>query len=303
MRHLMIFMSSVLFFILTAASVVQATESNQYPDGHGGTVTLPHGDRSFADKIVEYKQGTKRVAKSASDPEAALGSPNFSNNVNDGSFLTLGCGGSVVLEFTDNELIDVDGPDLYVFEVGPKVEGMSLAISKAGKDWISVGDIGGGRSDVDISEAVQAGDSFRFVKLIDDGQDCGTKFSGADIDSVAAIGSAVRFVLDGEVLFAQDSAELRDDSKSALDALAGKIVEAGLKSFRVVGYTDSQGSEDYNLALSKERAAAVRQYLAESDSLASVTITAEGRGEASPIASNDTESGRQQNRRVEIVGK
>ena len=81
-------------------------------------------DRSFVGVVIEYRQRDGRVVQSAGDPQAALGAPDYSGNVDDGSFLSLGCSGSVTLQLTDNAVIDVDGPDLYVFEVGPRVEAM-----------------------------------------------------------------------------------------------------------------------------------------------------------------------------------
>lgn len=71
----------------------------------------------------------------------------------------------------------------------------------------------------------------------------------------------------------------------------------------MVGHTDATGSDAYNLTLSQERAAAVRDYFASLDSLSTVTISSEGRGEANPLASNETEEGRSRNRRVEIIGR
>jgi hypothetical protein len=60
------------------------------------------------------------------------------------SYVTLGCGGELVPRFEDNALIDVAGPDLYVFEIGPEVGPTGLAVSNDGEDWIRVGRISGG---------------------------------------------------------------------------------------------------------------------------------------------------------------
>lgn len=299
------FVSRLLFVTLVGLAhpaLAQMDESLEYQDGARGTVFLPQGDRSFADVVVDHIQGTGKIVDSARDPQAALGAPDFSGDVDDGSFLSLGCDGSVILQFTDNALIDVEGPDLYVFEVGPKVEAMSLAISEDGATWTDLGEISGGRAEVDIAGLAPTDTSFRYVRLTDDGIDCGTRFAGADIDSVAAIGSTIRFVLEDEVLFDVDSAELRGEAQAALDALAQDIVAAGLVRFRVIGHTDSTGSEAYNLDLSQDRAKAVRTYLGNHPDLDGVTITSEGRGETEPVADNATAAGRSMNRRVEIIG-
>ncbi len=289
-------------FALTLPALAQDDQSREYSDGARGKVTLPQGDKSFADAVVSYTAGTGTISKSAQDPDVVLGPPDFSGNVNDGSFLSLGCNGSVVMQFTDNALIDGEGFDLYVFEVGPRIEGMSLAVSEDGSAWTEVGDIEGGRAEVELAGQVPADTNFRFVRLTDDGVQCGTNFAGADIDAVAAIGSTLRFVLDGAVLFDMDSTDLRSEAQAALDALAKEIADAGLTTFRVVGHTDSVGSDSYNQTLSLNRANAVKDYLTAQPVLAGAVITSKGRGEAEPIAENATEDGRRQNRRVEIIG-
>ena len=68
----------------------------------------------------------------------------------------------------------------------------------------------------------------------------------------------------------------------------------------VLGYTDSTGPEAYNQKLSERRAEAVKKFLVDSGFVKADQITAEGRGESDPIASNKTKEGRFQNRRVEI---
>jgi outer membrane protein OmpA-like peptidoglycan-associated protein len=69
--------------------------------------------------------------------------------------------------------------------------------------------------------------------------------------------------------------------------------------FLIEGHTDSQGSDAYNLKLSDERAASVKNYLIEKGLPAS-RLSSEGFGETKPVANNATAAGRQQNRRVEI---
>jgi OOP family OmpA-OmpF porin len=66
------------------------------------------------------------------------------------------------------------------------------------------------------------------------------------------------------------------------------------------GHTDNVGSDAYNLDLSQRRAEAVRAFLVQ-NGIRGTRVTAQGQGESSPVASNTTEAGRQQNRRVEIV--
>ena len=79
------------------------------------------------------------------DPKQGLGIPDYDES-EDKNYVTLGCGGVLTLRFVDNGLIDIPGPDLYVFEIGPDVEPTNLAISEDGATWIEVGAIKGGRS-------------------------------------------------------------------------------------------------------------------------------------------------------------
>ncbi|WP_272004653.1 OmpA family protein [Roseovarius sp. ZX-A-9] len=81
-----------------------------------------------------------------------------------------------------------------------------------------------------------------------------------------------------------------------------KTPEHLLREFRVIGHTDSSGSDEYNLALSESRTLAVRDYLRALPILKDTTISAEGRKETEPIVDNTSAEGRSMNRRVEIIG-
>jgi outer membrane protein OmpA-like peptidoglycan-associated protein len=103
----------------------------------------------------------------------------------------------------------------------------------------------------------------------------------------------------GAVMFAYDSAELTSAAHQQLQALTGKLNGANVVSVKVIGHTDSQGSDAYNQALSERRASSVAEYLI-SQGLAPSKVTSQGRGESQPIADNSTDAGRAQNRRVEL---
>lgn len=103
----------------------------------------------------------------------------------------------------------------------------------------------------------------------------------------------------GSVMFAFDSAELTSSAHSQLQALMSKLNAPSVASVKVIGFTDSQGTDAYNQTLSERRASSVAEYLI-SQGLAPSKVTSQGRGERDPIADNDTESGRAQNRRVEL---
>jgi outer membrane protein OmpA-like peptidoglycan-associated protein len=77
------------------------------------------------------------------------------------------------------------------------------------------------------------------------------------------------------------------------------MVQPGL-ILKIEGHTDSQGSDEYNMTLSQQRAESVKQYLVQAGVKPEI-ITTQGLGETTPVADNSTAAGRQKNRRVEIV--
>ena len=95
---------------------------------------------------------------------------------------------------------------------------------------------------------------------------------------------------------------LSDAAKAAIAEIADAVREAGLKgTIAVHGYTDNVGSAKSGMELSKLRAQAVAQSLRDALGGYTIDITAFWHGEDDPIASNDTEAGRKQNRRVTII--
>ncbi|NER62341.1 OmpA family protein [Pseudomonas sp. MAFF212428] len=103
----------------------------------------------------------------------------------------------------------------------------------------------------------------------------------------------------GSVMFAYDSAELTAAAQQQLRGLVGKLSDPGIASIKVIGHTDSRGSDAYNQSLSERRASSVAEYLI-GQGLAPQKLTSQGLGERQPIADNDTDAGRAQNRRVEL---
>lgn len=106
--------------------------------------------------------------------------------------------------------------------------------------------------------------------------------------------------LEEPILFDFDSAELKSGSREALDDVAEVLAFYEGAPVQVVGHTDDQGDRDYNLELSQDRADAVVAGLVERG-IPADRLEAEGRAFDEPVASNDTEEGRAQNRRVEVL--
>jgi outer membrane protein OmpA-like peptidoglycan-associated protein len=103
-----------------------------------------------------------------------------------------------------------------------------------------------------------------------------------------------------DVLFDTGKSDLKSTARERLAKVAGILIAYPDIHVEIDGYTDSTGSLEFNERLSQQRAEAVRSYLA-SQGVNLSTITTQGFGPSQPIASNETASGRQQNRRVELV--
>jgi outer membrane protein OmpA-like peptidoglycan-associated protein len=120
---------------------------------------------------------------------------------------------------------------------------------------------------------------------------------GAKVDRV---GEGIKITFDSGLLFDVDNYELREASKANLTNLARILNKYPDTNILIEGHTDSTGTEEHNLVLSKNRADAVAFYLGESQVDARRSLV-KGYGASQPIASNDTAEGRQQNRRVDIA--
>ena len=161
-------------------------------EGRGGKLlSFPHGVASFADRLVRFIPGSPPAEPDFCDGESAVGPRNYTYQKDGKKFTSFGKGGIIVLEFTDNRLVDIEGDDLYVFEIGPTVEAMYVAISEDGQNWISVGRVAGNKASLDIAPYVKPGQKFRYIGLTDDPEDGrhSGRTGGADLDAVGAFGS------------------------------------------------------------------------------------------------------------------
>lgn len=105
--------------------------------------------------------------------------------------------------------------------------------------------------------------------------------------------------LAGDVLFAFDSAKLTDAGKASIDPVIVGSRNLNDVQISLFGHADSRGNADYNQKLSERRAQSVADYMV-SKGVAASTLSAFGRGETEPVASNTTSAGRAQNRRVDV---
>lgn len=182
----------ILVFFCTVSLILSiATISGAVP--YKG-VEFPGGAISFADAVVSYTN-TGNVVAPYNDPNEALGIPDYTEGPGE-DFVSLGNGGELILQFTDNSLTTSgdSSADLWIFEIGGAVENMDIYIGKNILDWIYLGEVLGQPTGIDIDpiSGVIVGEKYSFVKIIDAGYPYGSgyPYEGADIDAVGAISSA-----------------------------------------------------------------------------------------------------------------
>lgn len=252
--------------------------------------------------MVSYKKGDPPPIPANANPQDAIGPPNF-NELYVSGFVCLGTGGELVVQFTDNALINIDGPDLYVFEMGKYVEETWLYVSKDNKTWIGVGKISGGNALVDIGDSTKPGELFRYVKLVDARTPLpkiDRMWPGADIDAIAAIGSARQLSLNATYLFNTGESALKPAARKELDSLAAGLNRQPDYSIVIDGHTDSTGNASFNQKLSLTRANSIKTYLLTKLSDKKTGIRCNGYADQYPVESNKTPEGREKNRRVEL---
>ena len=269
------------------------TMEDTFIDSRKAMVYLPLGNLSFADVVFSFQPGKPN----GRTPKKCLG-PAQGNASALLDCAGLGVGGIITLFFEDNSITDVNGPDIYVFEIG-EIEPTNLEISKNGTDWIDVGKIEGGTAFVDIKDFVKAGETFNYVRFTDLFTQSG--LPGADIDAVAAIGGALRMNLDSAVLFETGKHELKEEGILAIKELAEQMNNLQKGTITVEGHTDDVGSDVTNKTLSQKRAASVAAELKKAINKPAFKWKEVGYGETNPIVLNDTDENRAKNRRVEIL--
>jgi outer membrane protein OmpA-like peptidoglycan-associated protein len=118
--------------------------------------------------------------------------------------------------------------------------------------------------------------------------------------TVTRVGEGIAVTFDSGLLFDFNSATLRPEARENLRNLAASLAKNPGEDVLIVGHTDSVGTDSYNLDLSRRRADAAASYIA-TVGVDRSRINTRGMGENDPVAANDTDAGRQQNRRVEVA--
>ena len=168
------------------AALSLSTGAAAMPTTYSG-ITFPDRDISFADEVISFNPGPD-VAAPHDDQNLVLGAP-------DGSHISLGDNGSIIVRFSDNSLTTSGDAtaDLHIFEVGARVEVFNIAISQDLVNWIDLGDLSGQPTSIDIDAVagVVQFAQYSYVRLTDvDPNQTGSPFGEADIDAIGAISSA-----------------------------------------------------------------------------------------------------------------
>lgn len=117
---------------------------------------------------------------------------------------------------------------------------------------------------------------------------------------VQRVGEGIQVTFASSLLYGFDSDQVRPEAAANLRNLAASLSKYPDTDVLIVGHTDAVGTSDYNQGLSQRRATAASDYLL-TQGVSSARLRTAGRGEMEPIASNETELGRQTNRRVEVA--
>jgi len=181
-------------------------------------------------------------------------------------------------------------PGAVIGGVGGAALGAGIGALAGGKKGAVVGGLAGA--------AVGAGTGVLIGHYMDkQAAEMQKDLEGAKIER---IGEGIKITFDSGLLFDVNKAELKQASKDNLTKLAGILNKYPDTEILLEGHTDSTGSEEWNLELSKLRAQSVENYLAGKQVMES-RFTDMGYGESQPIASNETAAGRSANRRVEVA--
>ena len=130
-------------------------------------------------------------------------------------------------------------------------------------------------------------------------RDLEAELSGSGV-GVARQGDNLVLRMPSDVTFASNQSNIDTRFYATLDDVAGVLNRYDQSTVDIVGHADSDGADDYNLNLSRQRASSVAQYLVSRHLLAD-RVYVDGRGETAPVATNATAQGKAQNRRVEIL--
>jgi hypothetical protein len=164
---------------------------------------------AYADQVTAYRVGSPAPDAAYTNAQNAVGAPNYQARDFSG-FVSLGCKGELTLRFTNNSLMDGEGDDLQIVEVGPKMEATQVFVSRDGANWIKLGKLKGRTKSIDMKGKVEPGVDYPFVRLVDASKkNCKEETAGADIDAVAALNGGAYATVGGGGIAQQQTALIK----------------------------------------------------------------------------------------------
>lgn len=295
-------LTHIVLMMLCLQCVAQPVRRLTFAGSDGHRAYFPMGKVSFADSVVDYVMGYPRPQKIFRDSTEAIDEPNY-RNYNSPDFVSLGCGGQLTVKFVDNGFMNMEGKDLYIFEVGPARERTRIEISPDGKNWEYGGIAAGATAWIDLEdEGIDRSTLYHYIRLTDLKDECDGKSAGADIDAVGAVSSFMALNIASDVLFDVDKYTLKSSAKQTLDSLLQVLVRIPSASIRIEGHTDSDGDTEYNQKLSENRCESVKKALdARLTGRGTYSFSTLAFGEENPKVPNNSPENKQLNRRVEII--
>ena len=182
----MLLVMVLMLSVFPAAQAAQMTEDGEYifKDSRGNEVIVP--PNAFATRVVSSDPGEKwTIYEAYKNTDNILGAPYDEKGRSKTSYC-LGNYGWIILEFSV-DIVDNEGIDIYVFEVGNEVEPTKVEVSVDGREWLYVGDADGALSGVDLAGKVPEGARYHYVRITDLGTDANREWPGADINAVAGL--------------------------------------------------------------------------------------------------------------------
>jgi len=279
----------------------------------------------FADTLIDayysnankdfdnFYGGTLKKFPMLMEPNQVIG-----NNTK--NFLSLPIGSYIILGFTDNVIIDYPNQDdIHITETGCSGEQAEVYVSNDGVDYVKLGIVDDCKTSSLDLKTINFKSFVKFIKII--GIDSKGRSPGFDLVNVKGLpnsniskyinsDSIVPFLSNPDTIFSRkiilqdinfnmNSDDLTLNSKLILDTFVTKLLLYPDIRIKITGHTDNVGNNEYNLNLSKDRAKSVKDYLV-SKGVKENRIEIDGKGETEPLKSNETESNRSINRRVEF---
>lgn len=241
----------------------------------------------FADSVISYDPGAigdhtgNEPSEVYQNSQNALGKPDCLTT-NDSGFVSLGYGGTLIIKFTDNLLINGPGADLKVFEVGND-EPINVWVSNDNKIYFPLEKTTDSNYAFNITPEAKSFDSYKFVKIRDIYDytavtDSTEMALGADIDAVSALNTVKRIIFETDSLFTADTIHLSEWGKDKLSIIAYKIQNLSQPIISINAYSHQKANEQYLSMSTYMQADIIYQYFFNTQKLTDIRYQIIGKG-------------------------